>query len=184
MVYYAMAMALFADDDYEGVFEQMARPLVKWGGWEAEWQTPTSGRIAKARARLGHEPLRQVFEEVARPVAEFDTRGAFLYGRRLVSIDSTVFDLPDTRENAEHFGRPSGGVFPQARVTTLVESGSHCSLGAVIGPVAGKGTGERSAARELLESLDEEMLLTADRGFYGFDLWCQAAIPGPGCCGG
>ncbi|MGW4413084.1 IS4 family transposase [Nonomuraea sp. NPDC004702] len=180
MVYYAMAMALFAEDDYEGVFEQLARPLVKWGGWEKAWETPTSGGIAKARARLGFEPVKQVFDEVARPVAEFQTRGAFLYGRRLVSIDSMVFDLPETVENAAAFGRPSGGAFPQARVTTLVESGSHCSLGAVVGPVAGKGTGERGAARELLELLDEEMLLTADRGFYSFALWCAAADTGAG----
>lgn len=40
--------------------------------------------------------------------------------------------------------------------------------------MAGKNTGERSAAFELLGGLTEEMLLTADRGFYSFDLWCDA----------
>jgi hypothetical protein len=141
MVYYAMAMALFADDGYEGVFERLARPLVRWGDWEAGWATPTSGGIAKARARLGYEVVREVFEQVAQPAADYHTRGAFFRSRRLVSIDSMVFDLPDTKENAAEFGYPSGGVLPQARVTTLVESGSHCVLGAVIAPVAGKGTG-------------------------------------------
>jgi hypothetical protein len=147
---------------------------VSWGGWEAEWETPTSGGIAKARARLGLEPVKQVFEQVAVPVAEPDTRGGFAAGRRLVSIDSMVFDLPDTPENGEEFGRPRAGAFPQARVTTLVETASRCAIGAHIGAVAGKGTGERAAAWELFDGLTGEMLLTADRGFYSFDLWCDA----------
>lgn len=180
MVYFAMAMALFADEDYEGVFEQLARPLVRWGGWEQEWETPTSGGITKARARLGFEPVKQVFEQVARPVAEVETRGAWLRHRRLVSIDGMVFDLPDTVENAECFGFSGGGVFPQARVVTLVESGSHCELGAVIGPVEGKGAGERAAAGELIGLLDEQMLLCADRGFYSFALWSAADDTGAG----
>jgi len=180
MVYFAMAMALFADDDYEGVFEHLAGPLVTWGGWEDQWETPTSGGIAKARARLGFEPVKEVFEQVAQPVAEPETRGAWLRERRLVSIDGMVFDLPDTPENAACFGSSGGGVFPQARVVTLVESGSHCSLGAVIGPVAGKGAGERTAASELIGLLDEEMLFTADRGFYSFALWSAAADTGAG----
>jgi hypothetical protein len=50
----------------------------------------------------------------------------------------------DTEENTTECGKPSGGVFPQARVVTLTECGSHLSLGAHIGPVTGKGTGERS----------------------------------------
>jgi hypothetical protein len=44
---------------------------------------------------------------------------AFCARRRLVSLDGMVFDLPDTEENTTEFGKPSGGVFPQARVVTL-----------------------------------------------------------------
>lgn len=174
MVYFTMAMALFADEDYEGVFEHLAGALVSFGGWESQWQTPTSGGIAKARARLGLEPVKLVFEQAAVPVAEPDTRGGFAAGRRLVSIDSMVFDLPDTAENDAAFGRPRAGAFPQARVTTLVETASRCAIGASIGAVAGKGTGERAAAWELFDGLTEEMLLIADRGFYSFELWCDA----------
>ncbi|MGH3779523.1 MAG: IS4 family transposase [Pseudonocardiaceae bacterium] len=88
------------------------------------------------------------------------------------------FDLPDTDENTEEFGTPSGGVYPQARVVTLVECGSHVSLGAQIGPVVGKGTGERSAAAELIGQLEPDMMLICDQGFYSFTLWCQAAGTG------
>jgi hypothetical protein len=180
MVYFTMAMALFADEDYEGVFEHLAGALVSFGGWGSQWQTPTSGGIAKARARLGFEPVKQVFEQVAVPVAEPETPGGFAAGRRLVSVDSMVFDLPDTPGNDAAFGRPRAGAFPQARVTTLIESGSRCAIGAHIGAVAGKGTGERAAAWELFDGLTAEMLLVADRGFYSFDLWCDAEDSGAG----
>jgi hypothetical protein len=93
-------------------------------------------------------------------------------------MDGMVFDLPDTEENTAEFGKPSGGVFPQARAVTLTECGSHVSLGAHIGPVAGKGTGERSAAKELVRLLAPGMMLLCDQGFYSFELWCQAADTG------
>ncbi len=44
--------------------------------------------------------------------------------------------------------------------------------------MAGEGTGERTAARELFALPGPDMLLTADRGFYGFDVWCRAADTG------
>lgn len=98
--------------------------------------------------------------------------------RRLVSIDGMVFDLPDTDTNTAEFGKPTGGVFPQARVVTLTETASHVSLDAEIGPITGKGTGERSAAHTLLRRLEPDMLLLADAGFYSFDLWCKAIDTG------
>jgi hypothetical protein len=178
MLYFVMAMALFADEDYEGVLAHLTETLSRWGCWDHTWQMPTSGGITQARARLGSGPVKQVFEQVAVPVAGALTRGARCAGLRVVSIDGMVFDLPDTKANAEVFGYPRAGVFPQARVVTLTESGSHCALGAHIGPVAGEGSGERSVAKELIGLLDEDMLLIADSGFYGFELWCSAVASG------
>ena len=42
MVYFAMAMALFADDDYEEVVARLAGTLGGWGCWDAAWSVPTS----------------------------------------------------------------------------------------------------------------------------------------------
>src|SRR4051812_42521812 len=129
MVYFAMALALFADEDYEEVLSRLVEPLTRWGCWDQAWQVPGSGGITQARQRLGYEPLKQVFEQVARPVAEVLTRGAFLAGRRLVSIDGFEWDAPDSDANALEFGYAGGGVhpsaFPKVRVLSLVESGSH-----------------------------------------------------------
>src|SRR5215472_17987562 len=69
MVYFAMAMALFADDDYEEVAARLAGTLGSWGCWEARWGPPTSGGITRARERLGFEPVRDIFARAAAPVA-------------------------------------------------------------------------------------------------------------------
>jgi hypothetical protein len=140
---------------------------------------PTKGGITQARQRLGGQVMAGVFDQVARPVAELLTRGAWLGHRRLVSIDGFEWDMPDSPANAETFGYAGGSAtpsaFPKARVVTLTESGTHASIGAAIGPISGKGRGEQSLARKLYPRLEEDHLLLADRNFYSFTDWCQAA---------
>lgn len=182
MVYFAMAMALFADDDYEGVLARLAEPLTRWGCWNREWSVPGSAGITQARQRLGPDVLREVFEQVARPVCGVLTRGAWLAGRRLISIDGCEFDVPDSPANAAHFGYAGGGAkrsaFPKVRLVSLVETGSRAPIGAVLGPIVGKGLGEVSLARTLFQGLEPGMLLLADRNFYGWPGWCTAADTG------
>src|SRR5215467_7873130 len=64
MVYFAMAMALFSDDDYEEVAARLAGTLGSWGCWDPRWGPPTSGGITRARERLGPGPLRDIFAGV------------------------------------------------------------------------------------------------------------------------
>lgn len=181
MVYFAMAMALFADDDYEGVLARLAEPLMRWGCWDRAWVMPGSAGITQARQRLGAEVVREVFERVARPVCEQLARGAWLAGRRMISIDGFECDVPDSPANGKHFGYAGGGgrsAFPKVRVVTLVETGSRVPVGAVIGPIAGKGLGEQSLARDLFGLLEPGMILLADRNFSGWPSWCAAADTG------
>jgi hypothetical protein len=86
MVYFAMALALFAEDDYEEVMARLCEALVSWGSWDQAWATPTSGGLTQARARLGSGPLAQVFETVAVPVADPLTPGAWLGPWRLERV--------------------------------------------------------------------------------------------------
>jgi Insertion element 4 transposase N-terminal len=87
MVYFAMALALFADDDYEEVITRLAQTLTSWGCWDQAWPVPTSGGLTQARQRLGSEPLVELFSQVAVPVADLLTRGGFLGAWRLMAID-------------------------------------------------------------------------------------------------
>lgn len=140
---------------------------------------PTSGGITQARARLGFEPVKELFERVAVPVADELTRGAFLGPWRLMAIDGFDWDVPDTKANVEAFGRAGSGeaasAFPKVRVVTISECASHAMVAARIGPYTGKGSGEQSLARELYQRLEPDWLLIADRNFYNFADWCAAA---------
>jgi hypothetical protein len=163
MVYFAMALALFVDDDYEEVAARLAGTLRDWDCWDEAWEVPTSGGITQARQRLGHEPLAELFSQVAAPVAEELTRGAFLGPWRLMAIDGFEWDAPATGPNIAAFGfagtsgdDPDKAAFPKARVVTISECASHAMVKAAIGPVAAKGSGERSLARTLYRQVEED----------------------------
>src|ERR1700678_3730100 len=87
MVYFAMALALFAEEDYEEVWTRLTETLADWGCWADEQGTVTTGGITRPRRRLGHEPVKETFAQVARPAATEDTPGAFLGPWRKMSID-------------------------------------------------------------------------------------------------
>jgi Insertion element 4 transposase N-terminal len=182
MVYFVMALALFADDDYEEVAARLAEALRGWGGGEQVWD-PTPGGITPARQRLGPEPMAEVFSQVAVPVADLDTIGAFLGPWRLMSVDGMEWDVPDTGKNRAAFGSSGTGgddqaAFPKIRVVTVSECGSHAPVLAAMGAAAAKGSGEQSLARELYPGLEEDWLLIADRNFYNWNDWCAAAGTG------
>jgi transposase IS4-like protein/DDE family transposase len=182
VVYLVMALALFADDDYEEAVTRLSETLERWGNWDRQWEVPTTSAVTQARKRVGSEPFARIFDQVAEPVADLLTRGAWLGNRRLVSVDGLEWDVPDTEANAAAFGRAGTtakpSAFPKVRMLTLVETGSRAPIGAAMGPIAGKRSGEQTLALELFERLEEDMLLLADRGFYGFEQWCAAADTG------
>jgi hypothetical protein len=182
VVYLVMALALFAGEDYEEAAARLAGTLRAWGGWDGGWQV-SKGAITQARQRLGPEPLAEVFGQVAVPVADLDTAGAFAGGWRLMSLDGMEWDVPDTPANRAAFGSCAGrdglAAFPKVRVVTVSECASHAPvLAALGGSAAGKGSGEQSLARRLYPRLDADWLVIADRNFYIFKDWCAAADTG------
>ena len=164
-------------------------------GWPGRSRTGTAGRspgtaprrrAGSPRPASGSAPSRseELFSQVARPVADMVTAGAFLGRRRLMSIDGMEWDVPDTAANAAFFGYPgtgkdgAPGAFPKARVVTVNECASHAAVLAAIGPAVSKGSGEQSLARDLYPRLEEDWLLIADRNFYNWQDWCTAAGSG------
>jgi hypothetical protein len=180
MAYFAVGMALHSEGSYEDVLGLMTDGL-SWSLPGAEpVKLPSKSAIFQARERLGAEPLRALFERVARPMATEATPGSWLAGRRLVAIDGTTLDVADTAVNDEFFGRPGvnkgeRSAFPQARVVGLAECGTHAMFDAVLGPYT---TGENTLARDLVARLEPGMLVLADRGICGFPLWSLAVGTG------
>ena len=126
-----------------------------------------------ARQRLGIAPVRHLFEQIVHPLARPETPGVFYRGLRLVGLDGTVYDVPDSDANAAAFSRSSAGprgdgAFPQVRKLSLVELGTHAELAFVVRSCS---HGEQSMVGGLLRHLTAEMLLLWDRGFFSYDLW-------------
>jgi hypothetical protein len=178
VVYYVLGLALYSSASYEEVMRTLVDGLSWQSGWQRRWRVPSKAALFQARRRLGSEPLRALFEQVAVPLAEPATAGAFYREWRLVGIDGTCLDVADTAANEAAFGRPGSGrgegvgAFPQVRLVGLGECGTHALFAVAVGPLA---DGERTLAGRLLGALAPEMLCLADRGFYGFELWNQAS---------
>jgi hypothetical protein len=179
VVYYVMALALYAQASYGEVLRCLMEG-VRWlrlGG--ADVALAGKSAITRARIRLGAAPLKELFARVARPLAEPGLPGAWYRDRRLVSLDGTTIDLPDTPELEARFGRPgaSRGAsgFPQLRLLTLVETGTHAVWALAMGRY---DVSEVRPAPELLPQLRPGMLCLADRAFVGFALWREAAASG------
>ena len=179
VVYYVIALALYMQSSYREVL----RCLLEGIQWLLE---PSAGinvagnsGISQARTRLGWEPLRQLHDEVVRPVAVAATKGAWYRSWRLVSIDGSTLDVADEKGNSQAFGRPGASrgesAYPQIRFVSLVENGTHVLFGSRMADYA---TSEIALAKTVLPSLKKGMLCLADRGFFGFEMWKQAAATG------
>lgn len=104
---------------------------------------------------------------------------------RLAAVDGFLLDVPDNEANRRAFGGPkdsSGkpGGFPQVRVVTLTETGTHSSIDARVG---GYNSGERDPAVAMAASASG-MLVIMDRGSPGWSYGRRISAPVPtSCCG-
>ena len=80
--------------------------------------------LSRGRGKLGLGPVRALFGQVAGPTGADDAPGVFCRGLRVVSMDGSVTDVPDSEANGEFFGRPSNqtrdGAFPRVRSASLI----------------------------------------------------------------
>jgi hypothetical protein len=179
VVYYVIALALYMQASYQEVLRCLLEGI-RWllGPSDAIKVAGKSG-ISQARSRLGSEPLRRLYHHAVVPIAEARTRGAWYRTWKLVTIDGSSLDVADTEENEKTFGRPGASrgqsAFPQIRLVSLVENGTHVLFGSQI---AGCRTGEASLAEPTISFLQEGMLCLADRNFFSYKLWTKAAKPG------
>jgi len=179
VVYYVIAMALYMQSSYREVLRCLLEGIQWLRNPSAEITVAGKSAISQARTRLGWEPLRQLHDEVVKPIAVAATRGAWYDQWRLVSLDGSTLDVADEDVNQEAFGRPGASrgtsAYPQIRFVSLVENGTHVLFAS---RMADYGTGEITLAKAVLAGLGRGMLCLADRQFFGFALWNQARATG------
>lgn len=166
-------MSLWSQESIVDVLKNLAdgwsNQWIRLGQW---WRVPSKSAISEARQRVGPQVMSWLFALVARPLATLDTPGAFLNGLRLMVVDGTVFDLPDTQANARVWGYPGSrsgtqAAFLKVRLVMLVEAGTHLLTDALLCPYR---RGERVRALKLLRSVTTGMLLMWDRGVHSYKM--------------
>ena len=168
-----IAMSLWSKDSIEDVLENLVHGVsAQWVRLSQRWKKPSKSSISEARQQVGPQVMSRLFQLVARPLGTEQTPGAFLNGLRLMAVDGTAFDLPDTDANARVFGYPgtrtgTEASFPKARLVLLVEAGTHLITDALLSPYR---RGERSRVLKLLRSVEPGMLLMWDRGLHSFKM--------------
>jgi hypothetical protein len=140
-------------------------------GQGRQWRQPNISNMARGRGKLGPGPLHNLFLQVAGPTGAVGAPAVCCCGLRIVSIDGTVTDVPDSKANDEHFGRPanqrSDGSFPQVRWVAAAESRTGSLLGAALGPYP---SGDPALTLGLLGCLGHGQLVLADGNFLPWSL--------------
>jgi hypothetical protein len=180
LVYFVMAMVLYANVAYEEVLRLVVeglRPLIGDDG--VSNTTVTKGAISQARGQVGVAPLRQLYQEQVGPNGPVGMPGVWYAGLRVMAIDGSTLNMPDEVANAKYFGYPGASrgssAFPQLRFVAMTECGTHTLCYANPGPYA---TGEITLAEPVIDRADASMLVTADRNFYSYAFWQRAIATG------
>ncbi len=180
LVYFVLAMVLYANVAYEEVLRLVIEGLRPILGDEGLAQgTVSKGAISQARTRVGAGPLKTLYREQVHPHGPQGMAGVWYRGLRIMAIDGSTLDMPDEAPNVEQYGYPpsarGASAFPRLRFVAMAECGTHTLCYAAPGPYE---QGERELALSVIAHADTSMLVTADRGFYSYDLWKQENATG------
>jgi len=171
MVYLLIAWTLLPTMALKRVWSQLTSAL-RWLSPEAlSAQLPAASALCYRRRTLGVGPLRLLMRLACQPLCAPSTPGAFCFGRRLIAIESKLFDVCDTPENDWTFrGRSTDdqprthSPFPQVRLLSVLEIGSHAHLGAALAPGF---RSEMALVPEVVSCLPAHSLVLQDSGFRG-----------------
>ena len=127
----------------------------------------TASAFCQARAKLSADMLRRVLHGATSRV-ECSFRDAALWnGRRVFAVDGSKMNLQRSPELDLRFGRPEGGHYPQATVSTLVNVANLVAYDVAIGPY---GASERQLLVDHLSVLNAGDVLVLDRGYPSHDV--------------
>ena len=136
---------------------------------------PTGPAFSKARALLGEQVMRRLFElDAAR--SDADPGIARLWkGLEVTALDGTTMELFRNAVLADVFGIPADGARPLLRIAAHVRTVTRRWIAAAIG---GYLDGENPLADDLAWSFTPGILNLADRGFFSMDRWIRFSAAG------
>ncbi len=165
LVWFVIAMALWSQLNQSLVWHKLVGKLATLHPGEPEG-TLSDSALSGRRKALGSSCLQTLMQERCQVLAQPHEMPEAFFGRyRLMAIDGTVFNTPDTPANAAAFGRSSNqygtGAYPQVRAVLLAECGSHAVVGL---DISSYDVSEVHGAHRLLEQIGPNMLVLMDAG--------------------
>jgi Transposase DDE domain/Insertion element 4 transposase N-terminal len=165
LVLFVIGMALWSRLNQCQVWQSLVGKLSDLHPDEPESGLSASG-LSGRRQALGSQCLQAIMGERCQVIAQPSSMpSAFFRRYRLMAIDGTVFNTPETDANVLAFGRSSNqygpGAYPQVRCVLLAECGSHGVVGLEMGRY---DVSEVHGAHRLLEQVGPDMLVMADAG--------------------
>ncbi len=165
LVLFVMGMALWSRLNQCQVWHKLVGKLSDLHPAEPESAMSDAG-LSGRRQALGSVCLQTLMHERCQVIAQPASMPSAFFGRyRLMAIDGTLFNTPDTSANAAAFGRSSNqygpGAYPQVRCVQLAECGSHAVVGL---EMSRYDVSEVHGAHHLLEEVGPNMLVLVDAG--------------------
>ncbi len=162
VIWLVLGMALFRDRRIDEVVAKLDLALPGRRG-----PTPAPSAVVQARARLGDEPMKWLFERCAEKWAHESAREHAWRGLAVYGVDGTTVRVPDSPENRAHFGgqrhRSGDSGYPLARIVTLMALRTHQLAAMRFGPYS---NGETTLAKTLWAQVPDNALVIVDRGFW------------------
>jgi hypothetical protein len=161
VVWLVIGMALFRNRSIHDVVSKLNLVL------PGDCPTVVPSAVVDARARLGSEPMEQLFTRCADAWAHASARQHAWRGLGVYGVDGSTLRVPDSDENCSHFGGADGGPrgesgYPLVRVVALMALRSHLLAAASFGTYR---DGEHTYASALWASVPDNSLTIVDKNF-------------------
>lgn len=135
-----------------------------------------TGAYCRARAKLPVSVIRRLSCELADGCERKVPKKWLWWGHHVKLVDGTTVSMPDTKDNQAEYpqstAQDEGLGFPLARLVVLLSLATALISDGAMGPYAGKETGETALLRELLDRLDPQDILLADRYYCSYFMIC------------
>lgn len=132
----------------------------------------TSSSYSEARGRFPLPVLERLAKEIGRNVHDSAADSWHWRGREVYLADGTGLSMPDTPENQLAWPQiktvKAGLGFPTMRAVSLISLSTGAVVDFDFAPHEGKGTGESTLLRGMIDTLKDGDILVADRYYPSF----------------
>ena len=134
-----------------------------------------TGAYCNARQRLPLNLIMQIHQCTNKLLTKQLPQQWLWHGRKVRLVDGMSVTMPDTKENQEKFPQHSnqgdGLGFPICRIVGVLCLSSGIVVRALVSKFSGKGSGEQTLLRNMLDCFDAGDIVVGDALFSSYFLW-------------